>query len=51
MTPEEAELTELGARVLVTHFTGDRPAVEDQELAELGGNVSKVADAFTYVAI
>jgi len=49
MTPEQAELTEIGARALLAHFAGHHPPIEEVE--PLRQKPPRVADAFTQVAI
>jgi hypothetical protein len=50
MIPEEAQRAELGARILVAHFSGDQRALEGTLKGVLGSLVT-LADAFTLVAI
>jgi len=49
MTPEQAELTEIGARALLAHFAGDHPPITEVE--PLRQRLPRAADAFTYVSI
>jgi hypothetical protein len=50
MTPEEAQRAELGARILVAHFSGDQQALEGTLQAVLGSLIT-LADGLTLVAI
>jgi hypothetical protein len=50
MTPEEARRAELGARILVAHFSGDQQALEGT-LGGVLGSLATLADGLTRVAI
>jgi hypothetical protein len=50
MTPEQAQRAELGARILVAHFSGDQGALEGT-LKGVLGSLLTLADGLTLVAI
>jgi hypothetical protein len=50
MTPDEATRAELGARILVAHFSGDQQTLEGT-LQGVLGTLATLADCFTLVAI